>query len=401
MGAVTGRLCPPRQAQDLTRPAAADLARVIAAGSVGWFHLWQQSWVSAGELTFWPRSGAAWVDGMILLSAFCLFLPWANAMAEGRACPACRPVDFYRRRAVRLLPAYYVNLLVSLVLALSRKGWSAHLVRDLAAHLTMTQMLVPDAYIGTELNGVTWTLTVLTLLYLIFPLLARCMFFAPMPTVTVLLGVQLAWRTAVLRLQGQAAYSLLFNQFPAFASTFAIGMTGAVALAYLGRSRRLDGFSARLCCTILGLGAFGLAGAVLRQLSMARDYQAFQLEYRTVLVGCICASLVLLALGLPIPLRRVWALLAEISYSFYLWHQMLAVWLKYDLHLPAWSGELPPNQLGDTVWMHRYNALAWGVALLAAVASTWLVEKPAARWLKKPGGKSQPIASKPKEQYNT
>ena len=54
------RLCPPRTETDLTRPAAADLMRVVAAGSVGWFHIWQQSWVGAGEWTFWARSGAYW-----------------------------------------------------------------------------------------------------------------------------------------------------------------------------------------------------------------------------------------------------------------------------------------------------------------------------------------------------
>lgn len=375
------RLCPPRTETDLTRPAAADLMRVVAAGSVGWFHIWQQSWVGAGEWTFWARSGAAWVDGMILLSAFCLFLPYANAMAQGRPCPTVRPAAFYRRRAVRILPSYYVNILVSLCIVLARSGWSRALGADLLAHLTMTQMFVPGAYTAAQLNSVTWTMTVLVLLYLIFPLLARCMFSAPVPTVTVLLGVQLVWRRLTLHFWGQTLYSRLFNQFPAFSSTFAIGMTGAVALACLGRSRFLEGLPARCCCTLLGLAAFAAAGRLLQQLGWSREYQRWQLENRTLLVLCICASLVLLALGLPIPLRRFWAFLAGISYNFYLWHQMLAVWLKYDLHIPFWAGDTPPNQLGDAVWMRRFNLLCWAVALAAALAGTFCIEKPAARRL--------------------
>ena len=78
----------------LTRPAAADFVRVLAVFSVGWFHIWQQSWVGAGALEFWPRSGAVWVDVMILLSAFCLFLPAANDMAQGRTPAAIRPRAF-------------------------------------------------------------------------------------------------------------------------------------------------------------------------------------------------------------------------------------------------------------------------------------------------------------------
>ena len=90
------------------------------------------------------------------------------------------------------------------------------------------------------------------------------------------------------------------------------------------------------------------------------------------------AMLVCLSLGLPVPFPRLWRWLAGISYQFYLWHQMLAVWLKYDLRLPPWSGDTPPNQLGDTLWMHRYALLAWAVALAAAVAATYAVERPAA-----------------------
>ena len=74
--------------------------------------------------------------------------------------------------------------------------------------------------------------------------------------------------------------------------------------------------------------------------------------------------------------------IAAISYNLYIWHQWLAVRIKYDLRIPPWQGDTPPNQLGDTVWMHRYLALIWCAAFAAAVLATYLVEKPAARWLK-------------------
>ena len=68
--------------------------------------------------------------------------------------------------------------------------------------------------------------------------------------------------------------------------------------------------------------------------------------------------------------------LAALSYSFYLWHQMLAVFLKYDLHLPAWSGDTPPNQLGDTVWMQQAEALYWLAALAVSIAATISLKSP-------------------------
>ena len=84
---------------DADRPAAADLLRVLAAWAVGAFHIWQQSWYSGAAPAHWLRAGSVGVDWLVLLSAFCLFLPWANAAAQGRPLPLTRPAAFYRRRA--------------------------------------------------------------------------------------------------------------------------------------------------------------------------------------------------------------------------------------------------------------------------------------------------------------
>ena len=55
--------------------------------------------------------------------------------------------------------------------------------------------------------------------------------------------------------------------------------------------------------------------------------------------------------------------------------------LKYDLHLPAWSGDTPPNQQGDTVWMQQAHALYWTAAIAVTLAAYYGVEKPIAKRL--------------------
>ena len=119
---------------DADRPAAADLLRVLAAWAVGAFHIWQQSWFSLGS-DHWQRAGSIGVDLLVMLSAFCLFLPWANARQRGEPLPSCRPADFYRRRAARLLPAYYANLLASFLIAMVKDT-------SLAANITVTEMFM-------------------------------------------------------------------------------------------------------------------------------------------------------------------------------------------------------------------------------------------------------------------
>lgn len=194
---------------DADRPAAADILRVLAAWAVGAFHIWQQSWFSLGS-DHWQRAGSIGVDLLVMLSAFCLFLPWANARQRGEPLPSCRPADFYRSRAARLLPAYYANLLASFLIALKRHGWSRALGLDLAAHLTLTQQLFPRSYIGTLLNGVTWTLTVFALFYLVFPLLAPLCAKHPLPTLGALCLVQAGYSQWALHQYGTGGVRAAF-----------------------------------------------------------------------------------------------------------------------------------------------------------------------------------------------
>jgi len=76
------------------------------------------------------------------------------------------------------------------------------------------------------------------------------------------------------------------------------------------------------------------------------------------------------------------SLFCKFSYNLYLWHQMIAVWLK-EKRMPYWSGDTPPNMTGDRVWQWKYQILIIVVSAAVAVAVTLIVEIPAARYLLK------------------
>jgi peptidoglycan/LPS O-acetylase OafA/YrhL len=80
--------------------------------------------------------------------------------------------------------------------------------------------------------------------------------------------------------------------------------------------------------------------------------------------------------------NRVASLFCKFSYNLYLWHQMIAVWLK-EKRIPYWSGDTPPNMTGDRVWQWKYQILIIVVSAAVAVAVTLIVEIPAARYLLK------------------
>lgn len=98
---------------------------LIVAG----FHLWQQSWlqnlfpsnllqfmgVRNFSLNWVPRTGYMFVDVMLLLSGFCLFLPYARQMTDPLAPELDNLRTFFKKRAARILPSYYLCLLLYLI----------------------------------------------------------------------------------------------------------------------------------------------------------------------------------------------------------------------------------------------------------------------------------------------
>ena len=74
--------------------------------------------------------------------------------------------------------------------------------------------------------------------------------------------------------------------------------------------------------------------------------------------------------------------LAGISYNLYIWHQVIAVKLKVH-RIPFWEGDEYPNIAGNRPWMIKYTLIAVLAAFAAAVAATYLIEKPCAKLIGK------------------
>lgn len=75
------------------------------------YHIWQQSWLpqyarllgTVVDFDFFTRSGYLFVDGMMLLSGFLLYLPYARRKVEGTPVPGGKAVlsePPYQNRAV-------------------------------------------------------------------------------------------------------------------------------------------------------------------------------------------------------------------------------------------------------------------------------------------------------------
>lgn len=369
--------------------------RAIMVLLVANFHIWQQGWLVQTfhigpitiEMDFLTRSSYMFVDGMILLSGFLLFLPFARAMDEDYPLP--EPGDFYLTRLARIVPSYVFSVLVMLVfVALPQNLYhNKDVLRlDLVSHLTFTHTFFRQPCQSTYLNGVLWTVVIEMQMYLLYPVIGRCALKKPVLTMALLTGLGWLYRAVVYyRVPDTAMY---INQLPAFLDTYVIGMLGAIAYCKL---RRLLGDPegkqsplVRMAGLLLFAAGVVLVGAMARLQSAAGlqgldQLRLGQLRHRLPLTLSLMVCM-LGAMFMPSVLRwllsnRLMRFFATISYNFYIWHQVLSVQMAQH-----W---FPDTLHSDRMLQWGYTVLCFSLSTLVAMACTYGLEQPCTRWIRK------------------
>lgn len=361
------------------------------------YHIWQQGWLSQQvellgqkiSFDFFTRSSYLFVDGMILLSGFLLYLPYARQKTEGTPAPSAK--RFYFNRAVRILPSYTAAVLLALwCFALPQGAYASagEMWRDVISHLTFTFLFWPQTYLSTPLNGALWTIAVEMQLYLVFPLLARAAQKRPAVTLSLMALAGVGYRLLVERCVTDTV--LYVNQMPAFLDVYALGMLGAIAYCHLrpvipemkkGHRRLFEWLSA----AVFALGGVVLC-AILKAQSAASalGYEALRLSqmHLRLPIALTILCMMLAAAHMPRFLQklldnRLTRFLSAISMNLYIWHQILAVQMR-----GAWFPDA--DALHASAPLQRaFTVLCLSVSVLVATAFTFGLEQPAARLVRR------------------
>jgi len=353
------------------RLGALDGLRGLAALGIVVLHVWM---FDHGDVHggFDPRSAQDMAInelrlGVVLffvLSGFLLYRPFLAAAHGERPFPA--PRAYARRRAARLLPAYWFALAGSFVLL----GWLDHPLRATAGELPVFVLFGQNylAETAKHLDPPMWSLAVEVSFYAALPLvgylalragprrstqLALCGGLALAGLAYTALSVTRAWPwTATATL-------------PIHLTEFAAGMAIAVLLHRRALSRRTG-------LALLAAGAALVAGDALWH-ELAGSAGTAQRVLRDLPAAIGFALVVAAVAGAPLRSRALVAApvraLGTISYALYLWHYLAIMYLRARA---AWPAD-----------MAEALALTLTLTLPVAALSWFAIERPALRWARR------------------
>jgi peptidoglycan/LPS O-acetylase OafA/YrhL len=319
---------------------ALDGVRTLAVLLVMFFHAW---WVMPERIALGANALSQpvyylWtgVHLFFVLSGFLLFLPYARWIQGGRDRPSARL--FYRRRFLRIVPAYWASLVI-LSLVGPKTGGS---FLDMLVHAVFLQNFSEKTVYS--INGVFWTMAVEVQFYAVLPLLALALsllarrlglwvaltIFVP---ALVLASAASVWLRAVPALAGNA---LIYNialrpeALTNWINIFGFGIACSILYVAIQRNDQMltllkDRWS-RWNVETAATWAFALAALVWLALTFIPPLHTtpwndmgFGLTYALALLGILLGSKLI---RLPFEWRPV-RFVGLISYSLYIWHLVI------------------------------------------------------------------------------
>jgi peptidoglycan/LPS O-acetylase OafA/YrhL len=393
---------------------ALDGLRAVAAAAVLLTHVGGLTgYVVTGSPASWVISrGDVGVPVFFALSGLLLYRPWASAVLTGQ--PASHVLPYLRRRALRILPAYWAVVLIAIPVLnpnAARHAWAW------VQYLLLAQNYDPHPWwTGTGATGLSqmWSLVVEVSFYLVLPILAAVLAGLAMsrrhttqPASQADIGSRARRMLAGLAILAVSSFGFtVLAYYPRpelwFAGTlpplliwFTAGMAIAVGSAWAATEPEPGGAVSRFCrsvadsagmCWLIAGCAFALACTPLTGPEFGGVPSLWSTEFKTALYTIIALAVVAPLAFQPwraqptvtsrVLASRPFRFLGKISYGIFLWQFLAAYAFFALLHLKTafYGGSYSPVAAAGVLLG------VTAVTIAFSVASYYLLERPAQRF---------------------
>jgi len=341
-----------------------------------------------GPLKYIFTSSYYGVDMLFVVSGFVLFLP---AVTNAGSIGDIR--SYALRRAARIVPAFYIAMILSFFVARSlgtvRGGvgeWISHL-------FFLHQYAHPIKDIGFGVDGAMWTMSVEVIFYVLLPFVAGWYSRRPLLGLVVAFWIADFWYLLAQKLDvllphagitwnavGAASERMTYT-FPSYAAHFALGMTAAWAFVRLrerlSENQRRPLALATALAAVVGVAAIahlkgwdtehGVSGIIDHRVNTF---------LRAGLFATMILAFSLLPKGAQWPVRnRVSRMLGTVSYGVYLSHMPMILLL-----IPALGLHVGTTNVAD-LWLLALAVVPLTVSI--GITSYVTLEEPIRRWARR------------------
>ncbi len=323
---------------DIKRLSALDGLRGIAAIAVACFHYfyhYHHEYGHSFDVPEWVKVGYFGVHLFFLVSGFVIF--WTLSRSNTAS-------TFIWSRFSRLFPVYWVAVTITFIVINTIGPADRHVsAGELLVNYTMLQ-----GYLGVpHVDGVYWTLTLELSFYFWMLML---MLFGQLQRIEYWL---LGWIGIAILVQASGLNEML-----------PMRVKFVLLLDYIGL------FAAGICFYRIKSGSGNRLSYAVIAASIASAFVAYPVEFALLIAGWHALFYLAVSGKLNIFASKPFVFMGTISYSFYLIHQNIGYTII------NWGYQLKASPFISI-------AIAFMLALFLAVALTFLVEKPAMKYLRK------------------
>jgi peptidoglycan/LPS O-acetylase OafA/YrhL len=383
-----------------TRVKGADGIRAVACLYVIFHHLTQRLNPDASALPGWMLKihhvgmcGEVGVSMFFVLSGCLLSLPFWRSFIERQPNPDLR--TYARNRAARIIPGYYLLLVLTTVLGSLLTSTSINWPR-LGSSLIFINNFNYKTFFPNEVDTPLWSIGLEVWCYILLPLLLICIFkfvksasAAAIALGAIIVGLQVInpWLISALMtsdyqkgwqfgLEGGAKYWFPYWNLATFFCQFLLGSTAALFISWRS-SRGSRG-------TVIGdlLGIASLTGAFQLVLSRLVPGNPDQLTHQPY-VSPIFAALISIAIAAISQSVWLWQLLdnqlfryvAKVSFGLYIWH-----WFIISLIQNSWAADFTYSGINGLQRWCQLSVLVMAISTTLASASWFIFERRIIRW---------------------
>lgn len=395
-----------RSASGIPIVPALDGFRAFAILGVVLFHLLGNSSLVTADASRHMIYGVlpSLVEMLFVISGFVVFLP---TVARGGHLGSVG--SFAIRRVARLMPAYWLSLVVVVAMLILWPTGGADLpgIGSVAVHGAMAQVpatLVDRGFlIGFGIDAPVWTLSLEIAFYLVLPFIASACFRHPFRALLIAGSIEIGWKLATVHLDGLASFVglhptpggleltrlVMDNQLPAFALPFGAGMAAAWLFVSLpqrypaeairrraGRVQIASLIALAICAYFFG--RYAVSSNTLFPAHLARRSLVLSVTFPLALAAfALSTALASQWRQVPFALPSIRAL-GDISYGIYLIHFPMILFVI----------ALLPSLVGAIGAFWTATLVALPAAVLYGWASAHYVEQPIRRWAQRFGRRS-------------